>query len=231
MSTRITLAAVTLTLGLIVPAFAKSSHQDDVDRMQRANQVFREVMQTPDKAIPQEILEGAQCIAIVPGEKNFALGFGGTYGKGLAICRHNRSWGAPVFIQVGGASWGLQLGGQSSDVIMVFQTRDGLAHLLGNKVKLGADASAAAGPVGRHASAATDASMHAEILTYSRSRGAFAGISLDGDMVQPDDSGNRAMYGRHSWQDILDGKVASPSSTHALVATLNRYSVRTAASK
>ncbi|MGH9476754.1 MAG: lipid-binding SYLF domain-containing protein [Terriglobales bacterium] len=231
MPTRITIAAIALTLGVIVPAFAQSSHQDEANRVRRANQVFREVMKAPDKAIPQEILEGAQCIAIVPGEKNFALGFGGTYGKGLAICRHNGGWGAPVFIQVGGASWGLQLGGQSSDVIMVFRTRDGLDHLLGNKVKLGADASAVAGPVGRHASAATDASMHAEILTYSRSRGAFAGISLNGDMVQPDDSGNHAMYGDHSWQDILSGQVSSPPSARALVATLDRYSVRAAANR
>ena len=120
-----TFAAV-CTLALAATTLAASNLDDDAGRIQRSNQVFQEVMKTPDKGIPQEVLEGAQCIAIVPSEKNFALGFGGTYGKGLAICRHNRTWGAPVFIQVGGASWGLQLGGQSNDVIMVFQTRAGL---------------------------------------------------------------------------------------------------------
>jgi lipid-binding SYLF domain-containing protein len=158
-SQRILLASLTLTL--LVPVFAASNRSDDAQRVTRANQVFQEVMQAPDKGIPQEILEGAACIAIIPGEKNFALGFGGTYGKGIASCRNGSSWSAPIFIQVGGGSWGLQLGGQSTDVIMVFRKRDGLDHLLSNKVKLGADANAAAGPVGRQATAATDASMQA----------------------------------------------------------------------
>jgi len=212
-----------LTLALLVPVFAASTRSDDTQRVQRANQVFKEVMQAPDRGIPQEILEGAACMAIIPGEKNFALGFGGTYGKGVASCRNGKSWSAPLFIQVGGGSWGLQLGGQSTDVIMVFRTRDGLGHLLGNKVKLGADANAAAGPVGRQVSASTDASMHAEILTYSRSRGAFAGISLDGDVVQPDNSGNRAMYGGASWRSVLDGQSTVRSSSRPLIDTLNRY--------
>ncbi len=216
--------AAALTLALVVPVFASSNRDDDAGRVQHANQVFREIMQTPDKGIPKEILEGAQCVAIVPSEKNFALGFGGTYGKGVATCRRGNTWSAPVFIQVGGGSWGLQLGGQSTDVIMIFRTREGLEHLLGNKVRLGADANAAAGPVGRQATAATDASMHAEILPYSRSRGAFAGISLNGDVVQPDKTGNRAMYGRHSWKSILAGDVAAPAATRSLLRTLDRYS-------
>lgn len=229
MSTRILIVAV--TLGLFVPAFATSNHQDDVGRIQAANQVFQQVMQTPDSGIPQEILEGAQCIAIVPGEKNFALGFGGTYGKGVATCRNGHSWSAPIFIQVGGGSWGLQIGGQSTDVIMVFRTRDGLDHLLNDKVRIGGDVSAAAGPVGRQASAATDASMHAEILTYSRSRGAFAGVSLNGDVVQPDKTGDKAMYGRRSWRNILAGHAAVPASARGLVSTLNRYSSSARAEK
>lgn len=222
MSSRMLAAA--FTLALAVPVFATSNRQDDAGRVQRANQVFQEVMQTPDKGIPQEILEGAQCVAIVPSEKNFALGFGGTYGKGVATCRHGDTWSAPIFIQVGGGSWGLQLGGQSTDVIMVFRTRAGLERLLGNKVRIGADANAAAGPVGRQATAATDASMHAEILTYSRSRGAFAGISLNGDVVQPDKSGNRAMYGRHTWKTVLAGDVSAPAFTRSLLRTLDHYS-------
>ncbi|HXE54716.1 MAG TPA: lipid-binding SYLF domain-containing protein [Tepidisphaeraceae bacterium] len=216
--------AAVCTLALAASTLAASNLDDDAGRIRRSNQVFQEVMKTPDKGIPQEVLEGAQCIAIVPSEKNFALGFGGTYGKGLATCRNGDSWSAPIFIQVGGGSWGLQLGGQSTDVIMVFRTRDGLDHLLGDKVRIGADANAAAGPVGRQASAATDASMHAEILTYSRSRGAFAGISLDGDVVQPDKSGNSAMYGEKSWKSILGGDVAPTSAARPLLRTLDHYS-------
>jgi lipid-binding SYLF domain-containing protein len=223
MTYRPVLAAFTLALAL--PGFASSNLKDDNARLQRANAVFRAVMQTPDKGIPQEILEGAQCIAIVPGEKNFAFGFGGNYGKGLATCRRGKAnWSAPVFIQIGGGSWGLQLGGQSTDVIMIFRDRNGLEHLLGNKVKIGAGASAVAGPVGRHAAAATDASMHAEILTYSRSRGIFAGISLNGDVVQPDNSGNRALYGNRAWRSILAGGAAAPAAARPLLATLSHYS-------
>jgi lipid-binding SYLF domain-containing protein len=218
-----TLAAF-LTLALSLPLFAASNLKDDNARLRRADAVFRAIMQTPDKGIPQEILEGAQCIAIVPGEKNFAFGFGGNYGKGLATCRHGRAWSAPVFIQIGGGSWGLQLGGQSTDVIMIFKDRNGLDHLLGNKVKIGAGASAVAGPVGRHASAATDASMHAEILTYSRSRGVFAGISLNGDVVQPDNSGNKAMYGNRPWRSILNGAAGANAEARALLTTISRYS-------
>jgi len=221
-------AALALTLGLLVPAFATSSLQDDVGRIQQSNTVFQEVMNTPDKGIPQEVLEGAECIAIVPSQKNFAFIFGGTYGKGVAVCRHFQKWGAPMFIQVGGGSWGLQIGGQSTDVIMVFRSQSGLEHLLSDKVRLGAGANAAAGPVGRHVSAATDVSMHAEILTYARSRGAFAGISLNGDIVQPDKTGNSAMYGPRTWQDILSGKVRSPKSNQDFLATLDRYSVQAA---
>lgn len=223
MSKRIVLASV--TLALLVPVFAASTRSDDAQRVQRANQVFKEIMQTADRGIPREILEGAECLAIVPGEKNFALGFGGTYGKGVVSCRHGRIWSAPMFIQVGGGSWGLQIGGQSTDIVMVFRTRDGLSHLLANKVKIGAAANAAAGPVGRHVSASTDASLHAEILTYSRSRGAFAGISLDGDIVQPDDSGDRAMYGKASWQEILGGHTEVRKSSRPLIATLDRYTI------
>ncbi|HXE31900.1 MAG TPA: lipid-binding SYLF domain-containing protein [Terriglobales bacterium] len=212
-----------LTLAAVVPALA-SDLSDDVGRVQHADVVFQQVMKTPDQAIPQEVLEGAQCIAIVPSEKTFAIGFGGTYGKGIATCRNRGAWSAPMFIEVGGGSWGLQLGGQSTDVIMIFRSRDGMDSLLRDKVKLGGSASAAAGPVGRHATADTDLAMQAEILGYSRSRGAFAGISLNGDVVQPDDSGNTAMYGSHPWKEILAGNVAAPSSTRPLLRTLNRYS-------
>lgn len=213
-----------LTMSLAAPLFAMSDRNDDVARIQHSREVFEEVMQTPDKGVPREILEGAQCVAIVPSEKSFAIGFGGTYGKGIAMCRTAAGWGAPMFIHVGGGSWGLQLGGESTDVIMIFRSRKGLESLLTNKMKIGGDMSAAAGPVGRNASAATDAGMKAEILTYARSRGAFAGISLNGDVVQPDTSGDKALYGGTSWKQILAGKVRGPNEARQLEAALNRYS-------
>lgn len=221
-----------LTASFVAPLFAAhSDRSDDVARIQRATEVFNEIQKTPDKGIPQEILAGAQCIAIIPGQKKFALGFGGQYGKGLATCRHLRSWSAPAFIAVGGGSWGLQIGGESADVVMVFKSMDGLRSLLSNKFKIGADAAAAAGPVGRHADASTDVAFHSEILTYSRSRGAFAGISLNGSVVQPDDSGNRSMYGDRTWESVLEGRVAAPAVARPLIRDLSRYEARLSANK
>ena len=144
-----------------------------------------------DKAIPQELLNSAQCIAIIPGELKFAFLVGGNYGKGLVTCRGATSWTAPVFLSVGGGSFGFQIGGSSTDFILVFRGRRGLTKLLSDKFKIGGDASAAAGPVGRSAAAGTDIELHAEILTYSRSRGVFAGVSLGGAVVKPDNAGNR----------------------------------------
>ncbi len=216
-------------LGMAMPMFASSSDRtQDASRARNAAKIFRSIMNTPDKAIPDEILEHAQCIAIIPGEKKFALGLGGQYGKGLVTCRRGAGWSAPAFIQVGGASWGLQLGGQSTDIVMVFQNQSGVQHMLSNKFKIGADASAAAGPVGRHAAAATDISMHSKILTYSRSRGAFAGVSLAGDVVQPDDTGNRAMYGTSDVNHILASH-AVPPAARPLIAELSRFRVNSAA--
>ncbi len=172
----------------------------------------------PDQAIPNAILSGAACIAVIPSEKKFALGIGGSYGKGLVTCRNGNRWSAPAFITVGGGSWGFQIGGEASDVVMVFRNRRGVERLLSNKLRIGADASAAAGPVGRHAAAATDATLNAEILTYARSRGAFAGVSLNGAIVQPDESGNIAMYGRAArHQQILSGEVRAPAAAQPLL--------------
>jgi lipid-binding SYLF domain-containing protein len=223
---RFTLAAGICLAVAVAATAAHSNREDDTARIQSATTVLHQIMATPDKAIPQDIMAGAQCIAVIPGEKKFALGFGGQYGKGLATCREGNTWTAPIFITLGGGSWGAQIGGQSSDVVMVMRDRDALRHLLSDKVKLGAQASAAAGPVGRDAEAATDASMHAKILTYSRSRGAFAGISLDGAVVQPDDSGNRAMYGDRQWEDVIGGKVAAPAAAQPLIRELDRYTAK-----
>src|SRR5579884_664024 len=148
MATNILKMCVLITV-LAVPALASSDRRDDGERIRRATQVFREIMSTPDKAIPQELLESAKCVAIIPGEKELAFVFGGEYGKGVATCRTAHGWSAPIFLAVGGGSFGLQIGGSSTDLVMVFMNDNGLRHLLSDKFKIGADATAAAGPVGR----------------------------------------------------------------------------------
>src|SRR6202046_4702902 len=184
-------------------------------------QVFREIMNTPDRGIPQDLLKSAKCIAIIPGDKKFAFVFGGSYGRGLATCRTGHGWSAPMFVAIDGGSVGYQIGGSSTDLVMLFMNDHALQSLLSDKFKLGADASVAAGPVGRNAAAGTDLKLSAEILSYSRSKGIFAGVSLDGAVMQADKSGDKAMYGddvnRH---EILDGKVAVPASARELVEEL-----------
>jgi len=198
-------------------AMAASDREDDVKRTQKAAEVFKEIMNAPDQGIPQDLLASAKCIAIIPGEIKFAFVFGGNYGRGLAICRTRHSWSAPMFIAVDGGSVGYQIGGSSTDLIMLFMNDHALQSLLGDKFKLGADASVAAGPVGRSATAATDARMSAEILSYSRTKGVFAGVALDGAVVQADKSGDKAMYGENvNRHDILGGKVAIPQSARVL---------------
>jgi SH3 domain-containing YSC84-like protein 1 len=216
------LVVLALTVGLVLPASA-SDLDNDVDRIQKATQVFQEIMSTPDKGIPQELLESAKCIAIIPGEKKVALVVGGDYGKGLATCRTSQGWSAPLFLAMGGGSVGLQIGGSSTDIVMLFMNEHALQSLLSDKFKIGADATAAAGPVGRHAAAGTDIKLNAEILTYSRSKGAFAGISLDGAVVQADRSGDQAMYGANvSRQEILTGRVPVPATAQPLLAEISK---------
>lgn len=218
-------AALALAVAAPPLLLASSNKDDDVARLNAATEVFRQVMATPDRAIPQEILEGAQCIAIIPGVKKAALGIGGNYGKGVAMCHNGAAWGPPLFVTIGGGSWGLQLGVQSSDVIMVFGNRSQLNSLLNSKFRIGAEASAAAGPVGRHVAAGTDVKLNAQILTYGRSKGAFAGISISGAVVQPDDTGNAAMYGSDvNPQAILSGHGAKiPAAAEPLIRELNRH--------
>ncbi len=217
-------------LGLVSLASA-STKSDDVARIQSSAEVFHEIMATPDKAIPQELLSSAKCIGIIPGEKKFAFLVGGKYGKGLVTCRTGHGWSAPAFLSIGGGSYGFQIGGSSTDIVMIFRSRHGLDSLLSDKFKIGADATAAAGPVGRHASAGTDIKLNSQILTYARSRGAFAGVSLDGAVVQPDDSGNAALYGPNlRTKQIVDGRVKVPAAAHSLIRELDRYSRPEAAS-
>ena len=213
-----------LTLFVTLTAVA-SDREEDVQRTHKAAQVFQEIMNTPDKGIPQDLLNSAKCIAIIPGEVKFAFVFGGNYGRGVAICRTGHGWSAPMFLAVDGGSVGYQIGGSSTDLVMLFMNDHALQSLLGDKFKLGADASVAAGPVGRSATAATDIRVTAEILSYSRSKGVFAGIALDGAVVQADKSGDRAMYGdnvdRH---EILSGKIAVPASARPLVREVDQDS-------
>jgi SH3 domain-containing YSC84-like protein 1 len=224
MSKRILLSIV-LIVSAVLPVMAASSRSDDVSRIRSATDVFREVMATPDKAIPQDLLSDARCIAIIPGEKKAAFIVGGKYGKGLVTCRTPRGWSAPAFLAIGGGSYGFQIGGSSTDIVMVFTNIRGLDSLLSDKFKIGANAEAAAGPVGRYAAASTDIKLHSEILTYSRSRGLFGGVSLDGSVVQPDSSGNEALYGDHiGTKEIVDGHVPVPMAAHPLIRDLVRYS-------
>ena len=212
-----------LILTLAVAARADSTRKDDVRRIEESAQVFQEIMDTPDRAIPQDLLGSAKCIAIIPAEMKFAFLVGGNYGKGVVTCRTEKGWSAPLFLMVGGGSFGFQIGGSSTDLILVFRGRRGLQKLLSDKFQIGGDATAAAGPVGRHAAAGTDIELRAEILTYSRSRGVFAGISLNGAVMQPDESGNIALYGREAnKEDILNGKVAMPAPAAPLAEAIAR---------
>jgi lipid-binding SYLF domain-containing protein len=218
-------SALTLVVTQIAVA---SDREEDVARTQKAAQVFKEIMDTPDKGIPHDLLESAKCIAIIPGDKKFAFILGGSYGRGVATCRTSHGWSAPMFVAIDGGSVGYQIGGSSTDIVMLFMNDRALHSLLSDKFKLGADASVAAGPVGRSAAAGTDLKLNAEILSYSRSKGIFAGVSLDGAVVQGDKSGDQAMYGadvdRH---EIVDGKVAMPASARDLVHELHAYTGRT----
>jgi len=217
------LMVTTLVLLVTLTAVA-SDREDDVNRTNKAAQVFKEIMNTPDQGIPHGLLESAKCIAIIPGDVKFAFIFGGNYGRGVATCRTDHGWSAPLFLAIDGGSVGYQIGGSSTDLVMLFMNDHALKSLLSDKFKLGADASVAAGPVGRNAAAGTDLKLNAEILSYSRSKGVFIGVSLNGAVVQADKSGDRAMHGddvnRH---EILDGKVAVPESAQALLHEIGGY--------
>src|SRR5664279_1513654 len=218
-----TLSFTALILLVTLTAVA-SDRDNDVNRTNKAAQVFKEIMNAPDQGIPQDLLESAKCIAIIPGDLKFAFVFGGNYGRGLATCRTGNGWSAPMFVAVGGGSVGFQIGGSFTDVVMLFMNDHALQSLMSDKFKIGADATVAAGPVGRQAAAGTDIRLNAEILSYSRSKGVFAGASVDGAMVQADHSGDQAMYGpKATRREILHGGVAAPESAHRLLEELGSY--------
>src|ERR1700677_527592 len=215
---------ITILIAIASLTAVASDRDDDVNHTQKAAQVFKEIMNTPDQGIPSNLLESAKCIAIIPGDKKFAFVFGGSYGRGVASCRTEHGWSAPMFVAIDGGSVGYQIGGSSTDIVMLFMNDHALQSLMSDKFKLGADASVAAGPVGRNAAAGTDLKLNAEILSYSRSKGVFAGVRLDGAGVQADKSGDQALYGanvvRH---EILDGQVQVPASAKGLIHELHAY--------
>lgn len=217
------LASVLLLL-FVSSAVLTADRGDEVKRLSRATEVFQEIMKTPDKGIPGDLLDKSACIAIVPGLKKGGLGLGGKYGKGLIMCRKpDRNWTAPSFITIEGGSIGFQIGFTQIDVVMLFMNKKGVDKLIGDKFTIGADASAAAGPVGRQTAAQTNIRMDAEILTYSRAKGLFAGISLDGATLRSDKDDNRDFYGKDidARKILLDGTVAMPAEARALASALS----------
>jgi lipid-binding SYLF domain-containing protein len=219
-------AAAVMALTIPTVSRAASDKEDDISRTQNATRVFQEIMDAPD-SIPHDVLAKARCVAIIPGDKKFAFVFGANYGRGVAICRTPTGWSAPLFLAVEGGSVGYQIGGSSTDLILLFMDDRGLKSLLSDKFKMGGDVSVAAGPVGRDASAGTDLKLTAEILSYSRTKGIFAGAALDGTAVMADKSGDRSMYGDDvTRQAILSGNVPKPEVSIPLAAEMDRYAAR-----
>jgi SH3 domain-containing YSC84-like protein 1 len=226
----IVLAAALCTPLLLAPAPARADDKShDEDRLDNAGQVLKEIMNIPDD-IPQSLLDKADCVIVIPSVLKAAFIVGGSYGRGAMTCRSGQDfqgpWGAPTMMALEGGSFGFQLGGQATDFVLLVMNHDGARSILSSKVKLGGDASAAAGPVGRDAEADTDVTLRAEVLTYSRARGLFAGISLEGSTLRPDNDANERIYGRKlDAKDLaLHGAVPIPQSAHLLIETLNQRS-------
>jgi lipid-binding SYLF domain-containing protein len=208
-----------LILGTL--CWAASAREDATDRLNNAAAVVHEIMSAPDKGIPEEVLKNARCVAVVPSLMKGGFIFGAKHGKGVATCRTADGWSAPAFITVSGGSWGLQIGVEAVDLVMIIQNEKGMQRLLSSNFKIGAHASAAAGPVGRHASAGTNWRMDTEILTYSRARGVFAGLTLEGASVRQDNDSRHALYGRKvTTRALLLGEVPSPSAAQPFLAEI-----------
>lgn len=200
------------------------------ERLSSAQAVMNEIMATPDKGIPQGILAGAKCVTVIPAYKKGAFVIGAQYGQGVTTCRTPNGWSAPVFVKLEGGSFGWQIGGQSTDLVLIAMNQDGMEKMLKNKVKLGADAAASAGPVGRNAQAGTDWKLNAEFLTYSRSKGLFAGLDLDGTVLSQNDDDTRAEYGSAlPYDTILGGKQSVPQNARPFVRTVAKYFVNSKA--
>jgi lipid-binding SYLF domain-containing protein len=205
-------------------AFAEADRAKLDQRLANASAVLNEIMATPDKGIPQSILAGASCVVVIPSFKKGAFVVGGQYGQGVATCRTGHGWSAPVFVQLAGGSFGFQIGGQSTDLVLVAMNQNGLQHMLQNKFKIGGDAAASAGPVGRNAQAGTDWKLNAEFLTYSRSKGLFAGIDLDGTVLSQNEDDTRTIYGANvPFKSVLSGEQTPPPDTRPFVRTVAKY--------
>jgi lipid-binding SYLF domain-containing protein len=204
---------------------ADDKDQSDIQkRLRNAADVMNEIMAVKDKAIPDDIMAKADCVAVVPSMVKIAIGFGGNHGKGVATCKTPQGWSAPAPFSITGGSWGLQIGGQAIDLVMLVMNQKGMDALLTSKFKVGADASAAAGPVGREAAAGTDWKMKAEVLTYSRARGIFAGIDLSGSHIAQDQDETRILYGKMvPFREILEGKVTPPDGSEPFLSAVRKY--------
>jgi SH3 domain-containing YSC84-like protein 1 len=203
-------------------ALAGSAREDSVARLQSSVDVINAIMATPDKGIPEEVLNDAKCILVVPNMIKGGFVFGGKHGRGVASCRTAEGWSAPAFVSVGGGSAGLQIGIEGVDLVMLVMNDKGLQQLLSSKFELTGEGSVAAGPVGRHASAGTDWKMTTEVLTYSRSKGVFAGLTLEGAVVEQDNDSTRAIYGKQmEFRNILSGKVATPKSAEPFMKAVS----------
>jgi len=220
------LVALALVTAISVPAFGQNKEED---RVKNAGRVMSEIMNLPDN-IPQNVLDKADCVVVLPSVKKFAIGIGGSYGRGVMTCRSGKTfhgkWSAPTMMALEGGSFGLQLGGQATDFVLLLMNDNAAASILKSKVKLGGDASVAAGPVGRNASAETDVALNAQVLSYSRAKGLFAGISLSGSTLRPDNDANKVLYGKEVKADdvVFNNVVPPPAGASQLLATLNKKS-------
>lgn len=220
------LAVLTLLVSLCGVAFADDQQKDSkaVDRVQAAADVLNAIQAAPDSGIPEEVLGKAECVAVVPSMLKAGFIFGAKYGRGLASCRTPKGWSSPAFFTIQGGSFGLQIGGQAVDLVMLIMNKDGMQHLLSSQFALGADASVAAGPVGRHAEGNTDWKMRAQVLTYSRARGIFAGVSLNGAVIKFDKSSTRDFYGHMvTSKASLTGEVEPPANANGYLTTLAKW--------
>lgn len=218
-----------VTMLIVCATYAKDKDKDDnqsdeVKRINAAANVLDEIMGAPDKGIPEDVFRSAKCVAVVPSMIKAGFVVGGRYGKGVATCRTSSGWSAPAPIGIAGGSWGLQIGGEAVDLVMLVMNDKGMEHLLSSKFKVGAEASAAAGPIGRQAEANTDWKMRSEILSYSRARGVFGGLELNGAVVKQDDDETHLLYGKDvAFKDILTGRVRPPAGTERFLSVIKRY--------
>lgn len=221
-----------LLLSFSVFAFAKEDRSDVTDRLNDSAKVLDELMGAADNSIPDKVLGGAKCVAVIPAMVKGGFIVGGRHGRGEVTCRTPNGWSAPAFITLTGGSWGAQIGVEKVDLVLVFMNDKGVNSLLKDNFKMGADASVAAGPVGRHAEAATDAKLDSEILAYSRAKGVFAGLELNGAAVKPDNDSNNAFYGSSvNWHELVRGSVKPPSGADPFVDTVQKYFVEARADR